>query len=84
MIDKSFSELTLDNVPIVREFLDVFPKDLPGLHVDRKLEFRIELLSGSTFIFIPPYRMTPTELKELKTQLQDLMGKGFIRLSVSL
>ena len=67
MIDKFSSELTLDSVPIVREFLDVFPKDLPGLPLDRELEFRIELLSGSTFIFIPPYRMSPTELKKLKT-----------------
>ena len=50
---------------------------------DRELEFDIDLLPGSTSISISPYRMVPTELKELKTQLQDLIDKGFIRLSVS-
>ena len=60
-----------------------FPKDLSGLPLDRKLEFGIELLLGSTFVSIPPYRITPVELKELKAQLQDLVDKGFIRPSVS-
>ena len=50
---------------------------------DRELEFGIDLLSGSTHIFIPPYKMAPAELKELKTQLQDLVDKGFIRPSIS-
>ena len=54
-----------------------------GLPSDRELEFGIEVLHGSTPIYIPPYRMTPMELKELKTQLQDLVDKGFIRPSVS-
>ena len=65
VIDKSTPEVTLDNVPVVREFLDVFPEDLSGLPPDRELEFEIELLSGSTLIFILPYRITPAELKEL-------------------
>ena len=55
-----------------------FLKDLPGLPPDLELEFRIELLSGSALISIPLYRMAPAELKELKTQLQDLVDKGFI------
>ena len=55
-----------------------------GLPLDRELEFRIEVLPGSTPISIPPYRMAPMELKELKTLLQDLVDKGFIRPSVSL
>ena len=50
---------------------------------DRELEFGIDLLSESALIFIPPYRMAPTELKELKTQLQDLVDKSFIRPNVS-
>ena len=78
VLDKSFSEVILDSVPIVREFQDVFSRDLLGLLTDRKVEFEIELLSSSTSIFIPPYRIAPAELKELKTQLQDLVDKGFI------
>ena len=60
-----------------------FPNDLSGLPPDRELKFGIEVLSSSTPIFIPPYRMAPMELKELKIQLQDLVDKGFIRPSVS-
>ena len=65
VIDKSSFEVTLDNVPIVCEFLDVFLEDLPGLSPNRELEFGIELLSDSAPISILPYRMTLTELKEL-------------------
>ena len=78
VINKFSSEVTLDNVPVVCEFLDVFFEDLPGLPLDRELEFEIELLPSSALVFIPLYRMTPIELKELKTQLQDLLDKGFI------
>ena len=60
----------------------MFPKDLARLPPDRELEFGIKLLSGSALIFISSYRMAPTELKELKTQLQDLVDKGFIQLGV--
>ena len=83
VIDKSSSEVTMDNVPIVCKFPNVFLEDLSSLPPDRELEFGIELFSGSAHIFIPPYKMTPTELKELKTQLQNLVDKGFIRPSVS-
>ena len=68
---------------MVCEFPDVFPKDLSGLPPDRELEFGIEVLPGSAPISIPPYRMASTELKELKTQLQDLADKGFNLPSVS-
>ena len=83
LIYKSSSEVTLDRVQVVWEFSDVFLKDLPSLSLNWKLEFRIELLSGSTSISIPLYRMTLAELKELKTQLQDLVEKGFIRPNIS-
>ena len=83
VIDTSISEVDLKNVPVVCEFPDVFPEDLPGLPPDRELEFGIEVLPGSTPISIPPYRMALMELKELKIQLQDLVDKGFIRPSVS-
>ena len=60
----------------------MFPEDLLCLPPDQELEFGIELLSRLAPISIPLYRMTPTKLKELKTQLQDLVDKGFIRPTV--
>ena len=83
VVDTSVIEVKLENVPVVCEFPDVFPEDLPRLPPDRELEFEIEVLPGSAPISIPPYRLAPTELKELKTQLQDLVDKGFIHPSVS-
>ena len=82
LVDKSSLKVTLDSVPIVQEFQVVFSKDLPGLPPDRELKFGIKLLPGSALISIPSYRMALAELKELKTQLQDLVYKGFIRPSV--
>ncbi|XP_040967859.1 uncharacterized protein [Gossypium hirsutum] len=67
----------------VCEFPDVFPEELPGLPPDREVEFAIEVYSGTAPISIPLYRMSPTELKELKVQLQDLLDRGFIRPSIS-
>ena len=78
VIDKSSPEVTVENVPVVCEFSDVFPEDLLGLLPDKELEFEIEMLPGSAHVFISPYRMTPTELKELKAQLQGLVDKEFI------
>ena len=75
--------LRLEDVPIVNEFPDVFPKELPGLPPDRELEFTIHLLPCTARVSIPPYRIAPTELKKLKVQLQDLVDKGFVRPSVS-
>ena len=63
------SKVKLENIPVVCEFAEIFPKDLPRLPPDRELEFGIEVLSGSAPISIPPHRMAPLELKELKTQL---------------
>ena len=60
------------------------PTNLPGLPPDRELEFGIEVLPSLALISILSYRMASMELKELKTQLQNLVDKGFIRLSVSL
>ena len=78
VIDTSTPEATLESVPIVREFLDVYPEDLPRLPPNRELEFDIDLLPESAPISIPPYKMDLAKLKELKTQPQDLVGKGFI------
>ncbi|KAA0045650.1 DNA/RNA polymerases superfamily protein [Cucumis melo var. makuwa] len=76
-------KLKPEDVPVVKEFLDVFPDDLSGLPPDREIEFTIELLPGTTPISQAPYRMAPSELKELKMQLQELVDKGYIRPSVS-
>ncbi|XP_040938055.1 uncharacterized protein [Gossypium hirsutum] len=72
-----------DKIQTVCEFPDVFPEELPGLPPDSEVEFAIEVYQGTAQISIPPYQMSPTELKELKIQLQDLLDRGFIRSSIS-
>jgi hypothetical protein len=73
----------IKDIPVVCEFPDVFPEDLPGLPPERDVEFVIELKPGTTPISRRSYRMPSNELAELKTQLQDLLEKGFIRPSSS-
>jgi hypothetical protein len=68
---------------VVCEFPNVFPEDLPGLPPKRDVEFVIELKTGTTPISRRSYRMPPNELAEIKTQLQNLLEKGFIRPSSS-
>ncbi|XP_070049556.1 uncharacterized protein [Nicotiana tomentosiformis] len=68
----------IDSVPVVREFSDVFPYDLPGLPPDHDIDFYIDLAPGTQPISIPPYRMAPKELKEWKEQHEELLAKGFI------
>ena len=74
---------SLSDIPIVSDFPDVFPEELPGLPPQREIEFAIDVVPGATPASITPYRMAPVELKELKLQLQELLEKGFIRPSVS-
>jgi hypothetical protein len=76
-------ELKLKDIHIVREFLDVFPNDLPGMPPKRAIEFRIELQPGTAPISKAPYKMSPIELKELKIQLQGLLDKCYIRPTIS-
>ncbi|WVZ52065.1 hypothetical protein U9M48_003158 [Paspalum notatum var. saurae] len=73
----------LAKIPVACEYPDVFPKELPRLPPDRDVEFRIELVPGTAPVSMRPYRMAPHELKELKTQLQEQLDKGFIRPSSS-
>ncbi|WVZ93134.1 LOW QUALITY PROTEIN: hypothetical protein U9M48_039140, partial [Paspalum notatum var. saurae] len=70
-------------IPVVCDFPDVFPEELPGLPPDRDVEFRIDLVPGTAPVSKRPYRMAPDELKELKIQLQEQLDKGFIRPSSS-
>ncbi len=74
---------TVQDVPIVRDYLDVFPDELPGLPPHRAVDFEIRLVPGTELISKAPYRLAPVEMVELKVQLQDLLDKGFIRPSVS-
>ena len=83
VIDTNVTNSKLEDIPVVREFLDVFPNDLPGLPPDRETEFSIELIPGTSLISIPAYRMAPLELQELKKQIQELLEKGYIRPSIS-
>ena len=83
VVDKRQEGTRLEDIPIVKEFSDVFPYDISGLPPDRAIEFVIELVPGTEPISIPPYIMAPTELKELKAQLEELLSKGSIRPSTS-
>ncbi|GJV76031.1 putative reverse transcriptase domain-containing protein [Tanacetum coccineum] len=76
-------EPKLGDIPIVRDFEDVFPEDLSGLPPQRQVEFRIDLVPGATPIAKSPYRLAPSEMQELSGQLQELQDKGFIRPSHS-
>ncbi|GKC83729.1 putative reverse transcriptase domain-containing protein [Tanacetum coccineum] len=76
--DKS-EEKRLEDVPTVRDFPEVFPEDLPGLPPTRQVEFQIDLVSGAALVARAPYRLAPSELQELSTQLQELSDKRFIR-----
>ena len=69
----------LEDIPVVREFLDVFPEDLPGIPPDREIDFQIQLAPRTEPISKAPYRMAPLELKELKVQMEELVSKGFVR-----
>lgn len=73
----------IQEIPIVCEYLDVFPEELPGIPSAREIKFIIELIPGIQSISKAPYRMGPTELVELKKQLQELLDKGFVRPSIS-
>ncbi|GJS04853.1 putative reverse transcriptase domain-containing protein [Tanacetum coccineum] len=80
--DKS-EKKRLKGVPIVRDFPEVFPEDLPGLPPTRQVEFQIDLVPGVASIARAPYRLAPSERKELSEQLKELSDKGFIRPSSS-
>jgi hypothetical protein len=71
-------------VPVVNEFSDVFPQELPGMPPDRDIKFVIESKPGTTPIYKTPYRMATPELAELKEHIKELLEKGFIRPSTSL
>nr|GEV73904.1 putative reverse transcriptase domain-containing protein [Tanacetum cinerariifolium] len=83
VVDTNVEKKSAKDVPVVKEFLDVFLEDFPSILPERQVEFRIDLISGATPIAKIPYCLAPSEMKELMTQLQELPDKGFIRPSSS-
>ncbi|KAJ9564382.1 hypothetical protein OSB04_000348 [Centaurea solstitialis] len=83
VIDSKKEKSVIETIPVVSEFPEVFPDDLTSLPPDRPIEFRIDLLPGAAPIARSPYRLAPSEMKEMMAQLQELLDKGFIRPSTS-
>ncbi|GKB82545.1 putative reverse transcriptase domain-containing protein [Tanacetum coccineum] len=86
--DKGMSRLKViscinAHVPVIRNFPEVFPEELPGLPPSRQVEFRIDLVPGAAPVARAPYRLAPSEMRELLIQLQELLEKGFIHPSSS-
>ncbi|XP_028777930.1 uncharacterized protein LOC114734474 [Neltuma alba] len=73
----------IDIIEVAREFPKVFPKEMTGLPPKREVEFTIDLIPSTTPISKNPYRMSPSELNELKRKIEELLEKGFIRPSIS-
>ncbi|GKB02996.1 putative reverse transcriptase domain-containing protein [Tanacetum coccineum] len=81
--EQELKEKRLEDVPVIRDFPEVFPDELPGLPPPRQVEFRIYLIPNTAPVERAPYRLAPSEIKELSKQLQELSEKGFIRPSSS-
>ena len=83
ILESKRSQVDVEKIPIVREFPDVFPEELPGIPLEREVDLSIEIMPRTTPVSRAPYRMALAELKELRVQLQELLDKGFVRPSVS-
>ncbi|GKB17124.1 hypothetical protein Tco_0851047 [Tanacetum coccineum] len=81
--EQESKEKRLEDVPVIRDFPEVFPDKLPGLPSPRQVEFRIDLIPGVAPVARAPYHLAPSKMKELSKQLQELSEKGFIRTSSS-
>ncbi|GKC86413.1 putative reverse transcriptase domain-containing protein, partial [Tanacetum coccineum] len=82
--EQESKEKRLEDVPVIRDFPEVFPDELPGLPPPRQVEFRIDLIPGAKPVARAPYHLARSKMKELSKQLQELLEKGFIRPSSSL
>jgi hypothetical protein len=76
-------KVDISTIPVASEYPDIFPDELLSLPAPRDIEFCIELQLGTTPVIRAPYRMAPAELRELNTQLEKLLEKGFIRPIIS-
>ncbi|GKB31438.1 putative reverse transcriptase domain-containing protein [Tanacetum coccineum] len=76
-------EKRMEDVPVIYDFLEVFPEEFPGLPSSRQVEFQIDLVPGAAPVVRAPYILAPSEMRELPVQLQELLEKGFIRPSSS-
>ncbi|GJW00150.1 reverse transcriptase domain-containing protein [Tanacetum coccineum] len=78
VMEKKSDEKRLEDIPVVKEFSNVFPEDLPGLPPVRQVEFQIDLIPGAAPVARTPYRLAPSEMQELSNQLQELADRVFI------
>ncbi|KAD4889453.1 hypothetical protein E3N88_21526 [Mikania micrantha] len=83
VINNSSSQERIEDIPVVKDFPEVFPDNISGLPPVRQVEFRIDLIPGAAPVAKAPYRLAPSEMQELSGQLQELLDKGFIRPSFS-
>ncbi|XP_071699687.1 uncharacterized protein [Rutidosis leptorrhynchoides] len=79
VVDGKKEKKVIDDIPIVLEFPEVFPDELPGLPPIREVEYKIELVPGATPVAKAPYRLAPSEIREMMSQIQELLDHGFIR-----
>ncbi|GKF16337.1 hypothetical protein Tco_0061255, partial [Tanacetum coccineum] len=75
VMEKKSDDKRLEDIPVVREFPEVFPEDLPGLPPVRQVEFQIDLIPGTAPVARAPYRLAPSEMQELSNQLQELADR---------
>ena len=78
VVDVEKESVKIEDIPVVRDFPDVFPDELSGLPPDREIEFTIDLAPGTEPVSKAPYHMSPVEMKELAVQLQELLDKEVI------
>ncbi|KAJ9557529.1 hypothetical protein OSB04_012143 [Centaurea solstitialis] len=83
VIEKKPEAKKLEDIPVIRNYPEVFPDELPGLPPTKQVEFRIDLIPGAAPVAKAPYRLAPTEMWELSTQIQELLDKGYIQPSSS-
>ncbi|KAC9372036.1 hypothetical protein E3N88_45943 [Mikania micrantha] len=64
-VEKKAEKQTVKDVPVIRDYLEVFPEDLPGLPPDRQVEFHLDLVPGANLVAKSPYRLAPSKMQEL-------------------
>ncbi|GKA27870.1 hypothetical protein Tco_0714038 [Tanacetum coccineum] len=81
VMEKKSDERRLEDIPVVKEFPNVFLEDLPGLPPVRQVEFQIDLIPGATPVARTPYRLAPSEMQELSNQLQELTDRECVSIT---